>query len=400
MTRDDESAERSARQIGWRSRDIMRTALLLATIWVLLQLLWVAHSLVFVAFLGTLFGLALAGGVDWLKRFGVPRGIGAILIVAAFLSVLAGLGTLLAPTLREQTIELRTQLPQAIDRLETWLERQQGGVVGMILGADPDPDSDPDAEPGAEPVEGARSLAVLLDPDADEDDTAAISLRERVTGEFGQLTRYLFPFLTSTLAALAGVLMVLFIAIYIAVQPDLYLRGLMHLFPHRSRRRAGEVLTQTATMLRRWLVTQLIAMVAIGIITTVTLLVLQVPSAIALGVLAGLLEFIPIFGPIIASIPAIAVAFLDSPQKALAVAAAYIVIQQVESQIITPILFKEGMDLPPVLTIVVQATMALVFGFIGLIVAVPMLGAALVPIKMLYVEDVVGDAVELPDDSD
>jgi predicted PurR-regulated permease PerM len=195
---------------------------------------------------------------------------------------------------------------------------------------------------------------------------------------------------------LAGVLMVIFIAIYIAVQPKLYHSGLMHLFPHRSRARAGEVLTNMATMLRRWLVTQLVAMVAVGAITTAALMLLDVPAAVALGVLAGLLEFVPIVGPIIASIPAIAMAFLASPQQAIAVAAVFVVIQQIESQLITPILMKEGMDLPPVLTILTQAVMALVFGFVGLIVAVPLLGAALVPIKILYVEGVIGDEMDLP----
>jgi predicted PurR-regulated permease PerM len=172
------------------------------------------------------------------------------------------------------------------------------------------------------------------------------------------------------------------------------------MFPHRSRAKAEEVLGKMAIMLQRWLITQLVAMIAVGAITVVTLMVLQVPSALALGVLAGLLEFVPIIGPIIASIPAIAMALLDSPQKALLVTLAFVGIQQVESQVITPLLMKEGVDLPPVLTIVVQAIMATVFGFIGLVVAVPLLATAMVPIKMLYVEDIVGDEMTLPGDDD
>jgi predicted PurR-regulated permease PerM len=91
--------------------------------------------------------------------------------------------------------------------------------------------------------------------------------------------------------------------------------------------------------------------------------------------------------------------FLDGPEKALYVALAYVVIQQVESNLLYPLLMKKGLELPPVLTIFTQGVFSLVFGFIGLLVAVPMLAAAIVPIKMLYVRDVVGDDVKLPGDS-
>jgi predicted PurR-regulated permease PerM len=365
--------ERRARVIGWRNRDILRAAILVGGVYALLRLLWFAASLFFVAFLGVLFGLALSGGVDELKRIGVPRVVGAVTIVLLFIGALTGLGMLIAPTLRQQTQELRQELPAAIDRLEQWVERRQG-VVGVLLGTEDDAPPAPDVEP-------------------------AETLRDRIAAELGNLTRYLFPFLTSTMAVLAGVLGIVFIAIYISVQPDVYQRGVMHMVPLRSRRKAELVLRKMAMLLRRWLVTQLVAMVAVGAITTATLLVLRVPAAVALGVLAGLLEFIPIIGPVIASIPAIAMAFLDSPEKALAVTVAFIIIQQIESQLITPILMKEGLDLPPVLTLVTQSVMAVLFGFVGVVVAVPLLAAVIVPVKMLYVEDVVGDPMHLPGDA-
>jgi predicted PurR-regulated permease PerM len=125
------------------------------------------------------------------------------------------------------------------------------------------------------------------------------------------------------------------------------------------------------------------------------LALLGVKAAIALGVIAGLFEFIPFVGPFLAAAPAVAMAFLDGPEAAVYVALAYVGIQQLEGNVITPLLMKEGMDLPPVLTIVTQAIMSLVFGFIGLVVAVPLLAATMVPIKLLYVRDVVGDRVPL-----
>ncbi|MDQ3698445.1 MAG: AI-2E family transporter, partial [Gemmatimonadota bacterium] len=227
------------------------------------------------------------------------------------------------------------------------------------------------------------------------------TLRERLGTSVTGAGRYLFPFLTSTVTVIGGIILISVLAVYIGADPDTYHRGLMHLFTHRSRRRAGEVLSAVAMVLRKWLVTQLIAMVAIGAVTTIILLLLDVQAAFALGVLAGLLEFIPTIGPILAAVPAIAMGFLDSPEKALYVAIAYFGIQQVENHILIPKLMQGELDLPPALTIVGQALMALVFGFLGLLVAVPAIAAIMVFIKLLYVEDVVGDEVSIfSDDAD
>ena len=148
--------------------------------------------------------------------------------------------------------------------------------------------------------------------------------------------------------------------------------------------------------MRRWLATQLIAMIVIGVVTGGALALLGVQGAIALGIIAGLLEFIPFVGPIAAAIPAIAMGLLDSPQKAIYVAIVFTVIQQAEGHLLIPLLMKDSLELPPVLTILSQAVMATVFGFMGLLVAVPLLGATMVAVKLLYVEDVVGDEVGVP----
>src|SRR6185295_20004647 len=218
------------------------------------------------------------------------------------------------------------------------------------------------------------------------------TLRERITEQLSGTARYLFPFLSSTVTVAAGLFLILVLAIYVGADPALYHVGLLHLFPHGSRERAGVVLTRVATVLRKWLVTQLVAMVVMGVVSTLTLLALGVKAAVALGVIAGLLEFVPTIGPILAAVPAIAMGFLDSPEKALTVGLAYLVIQQLEGHVLIPILMKEGMDLPPALTIVTQAVMALLFGFIGLMVAVPLLAVVIVPVKLLYIEGVVRDA--------
>jgi predicted PurR-regulated permease PerM len=198
---------------------------------------------------------------------------------------------------------------------------------------------------------------------------------------------------------IGGFLIIVFLSIYIAADPDLYHDGIMKLFPRPRRKRAGEVLSAIAAVLRRWLITQLIAMATIGTVTTIVLLALGVKAAFALGLLAGLFEFIPTVGPILSAVPAVAMGFLDSPEKAVVVAVAFFLIQFMENHLLIPLLMKGGVDVPPALTILSQALMALLFGFLGLMVAVPLLAAGMVAVKMLYVENVVGERGLGPDEN-
>jgi predicted PurR-regulated permease PerM len=369
-------SKRSLRQPGWRSLDILRATALVIGVCLFLALLWVAHDLIFITFLGVLFGLAVASGADFLERFRIPRGVGAVLVVLAFLGVLFGLGAWAAPTLRAQSSELQASLPQALNRIEGWIDAHRSGFLGQLIPAKPGTPEQP-AVPGAPPP--AKAPEAL----------------QGLSGQLGAVTRYLFSFLSSTVAVLGGLLLILFTAIYIGAEPRLYYKGLLHLFPHEARPRAGEVLGAIGSSLRKWLVAQLIMMVVIGVATAIGLSLLGVKAALALGLIAGLLEFIPMLGPILSAVPGVAMAFLDSPQKALLVILVYWAVQFLEGHILAPLLMKRGVDLPPVITLVGLALMALVFGFLGMMVAVPVLAAVMVAIKMLYVEDVVGDDVEI-----
>lgn len=414
--------ERRRRAVGWQSRDVIRTAALVIAMYIGVRLLWFVNTLVLTVFLAVLFGLAVSAGVDRMARlrigrFGIPRGLSAALIVAAFFGILGGFGAWMAPTLRDQGRELRVRLPQAIEQIQDWVQQRQSGFLGMIGGSPSTGDTvapeigappatapqPPGAAVEAAPRRGAQAGTAAADQrTADEPGppSASETLAARLQGQLSGASRWLFPFLSSTLAVVSGFLIVVFVTIYIAADPKLYHTGLMHLFPRKSRARAGEVLSAIATVLRKWLTTQLIAMVVIGTVTTVALLILNVKAAFALGVLAGLLEFVPTVGPIISAVPAIAMGFLDSPEKAFAVTILYVGIQFAENQLLIPILMKGGLDLPPAVTILAQALFTLLFGFLGLMVAVPAMAAVMVAVKMLYVHDVVGDPVPVADDED
>jgi predicted PurR-regulated permease PerM len=351
---------------AWPNRDILRATLLVAGVVLALQLLWVARSVFVLAFLGVLFGLTLSAGVTWLERRRVPRTVGTVLLLLVIFGLLVGLGALVAPRIGEQVQELQHQLPSAIGRVEEWIRERLTRITQLL--------------PGRGPQAGG------------EQDTIRATLSEQV----GKLGAGFFAIFSSAVAVLGGLLVITFVAAYIAADPRTYRRGIMHLVPHDARPKAAEVMDATAVTLRRWLVAQLIGMLVIGSITTVVLLLLDVKAALALGIIAGVFEFIPYFGPILSAVPAVAMGFLDGPEKAIWVVLAYLAIQQIEGNLVTPFLMKEGLDLPPVVTIVGQATLAVVFGFVGLFIAVPLLGALMVPIKLLYVHDVVGDEVHLP----
>jgi predicted PurR-regulated permease PerM len=209
------------------------------------------------------------------------------------------------------------------------------------------------------------------------------NLRREITQQFRGAQHSFLRVLTSSFAISGAFLLVLFIAAYIAIDPALYHGGVLEMVPQRERARAAITLTRLATTLRRWLVTQLIAMVVIGGVTTLFLFVIHVRAALPLGILAGILKFIPIVGSIFAAIPAMAMAFIDSPHKALVVGVGYFVIQFVENHVLVPVLMKAGINLPPALTLGIQALMSVLFGFIGLLVAVPLLAAVLTIVRTM-----------------
>ena len=387
---------RHRRKVGWRSRDVVRAAGLVLAMYLALQLLWFANALFLVTFLGVLFAIAISAGVDRLERYRIPRGAGAAIIVLAFFAVLCAFGAWLAPTIRSQGAELRQKLPEAIDRVEQWMNRRQSGFLGILLGGtdavskQPSSAPQPSAAGATTPSTGvagaATSQSVPAAAPKDSGIKGAPQLHDRIQQQLSGATRYLFPFLTHTVQAIGGFLIVLFLSIYLAADPALYRRGVLALLPERRRLQGAQVMDRITVVLRKWLVTQLIAMLVIGSVTTVVLLVLRVKAAFALGLLAGLFEFIPTVGPLLSAIPSVAMGFLDSPEKAATVAVAYWGIQFLENHVLIPLLMKGGMDLPPALTVITQALLALVFGFLGLMVAVPLLATVMVTVQVLYVE--------------
>ena len=396
----------SRQSIRLPTRDVVRVLALIFVFYVTVRLLWIAHPVVFLFFLGVLFGLPLAQGADLLKKRGIPRGIGVAVILTLFLGLLTAGGVGMAPILRAQSKELQERLPEAMDKIDAWLGHRANGVLGILFNEE---SSDTLRTVGSQrlaPTDSSLAPIVVTDSSALDTtittssgavvrrsqtraDTVAAggNLRREITKQMSGAQHSFLRVLTSTFTISGAFMLVLFIAAYIGVDPALYHGGLLELFPARQRARTAVALANLATTLRRWLVTQLIAMVVIGAVTTVFLFAVHVKAALPLGILAGVLKFIPIVGSIFAAIPAIAMAFIDSPHKALVIAIGYFVIQFVENHLLVPILMKHGVNIPPALTLGIQALMALLFGFLGLLVAVPLLAAILTIVRALNPQD-------------
>ena len=382
---------------GWRTGDVTRAAITVLAVWYGLQLLWSVRSFAILVFLATLFGIAVARGVDHLERYRIRRGIASALIVLGTLGAIGGVLALSAPTLLEQGRELQREFPAAVAKVQTWIDSRKGGLVGSLIssaagttaaGTTAAADS---IRPGAA-AQAAAQMAAPAAPTAApvraDSATAAVgspaeAIKRRLSEWLGTASKYLFSFVSNTLAAFASFVLLIFLAMYIGAEPDVYRGWLLSVVPAASRAHTRTVFDGISAVLRKWLVTQLVAMIVIGTVSFVVLLLLDVKAAFALGFIAGLLEFIPTVGPVLSAVPAVLMGFVDSPEKALAVAVAYWGIQFLENNLLIPFLMRGEMDLPPAITLIAQTLMTLVFGFLGLMVAVPLTAAVLVPLRMM-----------------
>lgn len=332
---------------------VAKATLVIILIWALANLLWLGREVLFVAYFGILVGVFLTFFVEKLADRGVPRLLAAAGVWMLSLLLLTGLLGALWPLLQDQFSIIREQLPQALTRVSSWFEEQYRAVAGE-MGA---PDSQIEEE-----------------------------VRLRFGQEAASMIAGALPLLNTVVGALTGVAVVLVSGLFIAVDPKLYRHGLERLFPPRSRSLIKRTFAELGHTLRWWMVGTFISMFIIAVMTTIGLWLLDIPVALALGLIAGLLQFIPMFGPILSAVPAVGIALIISPTAVLYVILLYIGIQLVESNFITPLVMKEAVQLPPALTILFQSLMAVIFGFLGLLLAVPILAAGIVLVRMLYVE--------------
>lgn len=188
--------------------------------------------------------------------------------------------------------------------------------------------------------------------------------------------------------------------IYLAAQPRLYRRGTIKLVPPGRRELVDEALEDSGRALGMWLKGQLVSMILVGLVVGIGLWLIGVPSALALGLLAGLLEFVPLAGPIVAAIPALLLAASAGWDAALWTLALYVVVQQVEGNLIQPLVQRQAVDLPPVLLLFSLLGAGTLFGVVGVILAAPLTVVIYVLVKRLYVREALHTDTPIPGEVD
>jgi predicted PurR-regulated permease PerM len=284
------------------------------------------------------------------SRYALP------LVVLIMLGIIGGGGVLMAPQISDQADKLTEAVPRALTELRRALG--QYDLARRLLGGIP---SD----------EQLRSYLASMAPNAG-------------------------LFFSGILGAVGNVLIITFVGIYFAAKPMLYVDGLVTLVPPAKRARARAVLAEIGRTLAQWLVGKAASMVVVGTLTAVGLTILGVPLALILGIIAGLLDFIPYLGPLMAGVPAILIAFSQSPTLALYTMGLFGLIQLIEGYLLQPLIEQKSVSLPPALTIVMQVLFGTLFGLAGVALATPLTAVLAVLVTMLYVQDVLGDDVKTP----
>jgi predicted PurR-regulated permease PerM len=326
----------------------------IATLAVLLVLaLWMASHVLLLIFGGILLAVLLRGLGDLLSLYtGIPPGW-SVLLIAAALVVTVGFGVWY----------LWAEIAGEFDQLtrsmtEIWLQARTQ-IAKYTWGRD--------------------LLTTMGEYHLSPDSVGTIG--KMAAGAFG---------------GISGLVLSFIISLYVAVNPDLYRRGVLRLTPLGYRKRADEILADLRDTLRHWLMGTLVLMIFVGTATGLGLWLLGIPLALALGIIMFFLEFIPYLGPILGALPAVLMASTVGTHEMLYVVLLYWGVQSLEAYVLSPLVFQRSVDVPPLLTMSAQVVLGTMLGLLGIVFAMPLTACAMVLVSRLYVEDALGDKLDRP----
>ena len=293
--------------------------------------------------------MALSAPVEALYRRKVPRAISVALIFLAGVAVLGAGGYLLFPVLAEQATQLASALPGALSQL---VERSRSLAQGFGLNIGGGGEISPSTLASA----GRRVLGGAL-------------------GVFGGLAAFF-----------AALIVLVFVPLYLAAMPEPVVGWIVRLYPPERRQGVRGLLSEARTSLLGWLGGQLVSMTVIGVLSTAALYLIGVPGALFLGIFTGLVCFVPLVGPVVSAVPPLVLAFAGNPIDALWVLLAYVAIQQVESNLLTPLVMRQAASLHPAIVIAAVTVAGTAFGILGTLLAVPAMVVAGVLVDGLWFE--------------
>lgn len=322
-----------------------------------LYILWQIREVLLLMFAAVVLATTLNRLAKRFQRFGMRRGFAVLLAVAIFFAGVAGFFWLIVPPFAQQFQELTNQVPKGFGRFNSWLDALRTRIPSQLVPYIPD----------------INSLIQQAQP-----------FVNRVLGNS-------FAFVSGSLEAVLKILLVLVLTGMILADPVAYRKVFVRLFPSFYRRRVEGILNKCEVSLQGWITGASIAMFVVAVMSLVGLSILGIKAALALAILAGFLNLIPNLGPTISVIPAMAIALLDDPWKVVAVLILYFVIQQVESNFITPIVMAQQVSLLPAVTLIAQLFFVTFFGFLGLFLALPLTVVAKIWLQEVLIKDVLDE---------
>ncbi len=210
-------------------------------------------------------------------------------------------------------------------------------------------------------------------------------------GQLGAFARRLGSFTMTAAGATLQFMIVIIAAAFLTIDADTYRDGALSLAPKEKRGKLHEAMGAAANALRKWLAGTLVSMVFLGVVISLGLWLLGVPAPLALGLLAGLAQFVPLIGPTLAAAPGILIAFTVGPETALYATLLYIAASQIEANLVTPLIQQRAVSLPPALTLFSVIAAGLVLGPLGALFATPLVVVIMVFVVIFYVRGVLGD---------
>jgi predicted PurR-regulated permease PerM len=332
------------------------TAAAFAALLVLLYMLPQFTRILLLAFAGILLSVLLSSLAAILQRYtAMNHGFSLLTVILLIVGFFFLAGWIAGPSIMHQMSMLLDRIPAAFERFKNILMSQELG----------------------------RKLL------------SNSSFNQQMLSMGSNLLDSITVIFSSTITTLGEVLIILFIGIYLAVDPKLYISNLIRLLPLNRRMRGEEVFIALGHALRWWLAGRFLSMFLVGILTTAGLAIVGIPLAFTLGLIAALFSFVPYIGAIVSAVPAGLVALVQGPTKVLVVIIVFLIVHFFEGYLITPLIQRRAVSLPPALLLIVQIFMGILAGVFGVLLATPLAVAVIVIIQMLYVEDVLGDQVKL-----
>ena len=343
-----------------------RWVLVAVIVVVLLVAAWLIRGILMLTLASVILVVLFTSPIRFFMRHGVPRSVATLLSIALILFAVVILMLAALPTLVQQFATLVTVIiPQGIQAI---VEQWQSGAI----------------------IEQYPFLAFIETIDFDLP-TLINTLGGQLAQAAGQFGVSVLPVLGGVADTVLSILIMIFLSIYLVANPGMHQEGLIRLFPLDYRHRVREIFARLDITLRGWLRATVISMALVGVATWAGLTLLGIQQAAALGVLTGLLSFIPNFGTIVALIPTLAVGIVQTPQSWGWVFVVIYGVSFIQSQIVTPLLVSGSIQLPPVLVLLGQIVAGAFFGFLGLMLAVPLTAIVMVLVQEIYIKDFLGD---------